>query len=476
MNVINMGIRAGLAVGFLALALAERPAAQGSSPTYRALMQGGVPVPEARGVWQSRGYGWILDLRNDGFTVYHRSAAGCSADPRRNNFIRQFSYRQTHAKPGQLVLFAYPGETRYVFDRVERLPQQCGLSNWTPKRIFEHFAATYSEQFAFFKERGVDWEERVKAHRPLVTEQTSPRVLFAVFSDMLDNLGDPHVGLNARFGGEPSVFRTGQGVTVRRIVDVAARAGQPLSEALARWDAAYDRGIRQAVLDGKFEEGGNGKVVWGRIGNDIGYINLSAVQGFTTGSLVENIRYINDLMDRILGEFDGVRAVIVDITRNDGGYDRVAREIAGRFAGQRTLAYDKRPYGVKDVEPDVFYTEPSEGRRFLGPTFLLTSDVTVSGGEVVALAMRVLPNVTQVGTATRGALSDRLVKVLPDGSDFSISNEIYLDPQGNLFEAIGVPPHRQLDIFPVDDLDEGHAKAVEKLVSQIRSGAAARRE
>lgn len=439
-------------------------------------MHGGVPVQDARGVWQSRGYGWILDLRDDGFAVYHRSAAGCSADPRRDNFIRQFFYRQTHAKPGQLILFAYPGENRYVFDRVDHLPQQCGPSNWTPTRIFEHFAATYREQFAFFKERGVDWEERVKAHRPLVTEQTSPRVLFAVFSDMLDNLGDPHVGLNARFGGEPSGFRTGQGVTALRIVDLASRARQPLPEAFARWDAAYGRGIRQAVLGGKFQEGGGGKVVWGRIGNDIGYINLSAVQGFTTGSLGENSRHINELMDRILGEFDGVQAVIVDITRNDGGYDRVAREIAGHFAAQRTLAYDKRPYGVKDVDPDVFYTEPSSGRRFLGPTFLLTSDVTVSGGEILAMAMRVLPNVTQVGTATRGALSDRLVKVLPDGSDFSISNEIYLDPQGKLFEAIGVPPHRQLDIFPVDDLDEGHAKAVDKLVSQIRSGTATRRK
>jgi carboxyl-terminal processing protease len=89
--------------------------------------------------------------------------------------------------------------------------------------------------------------------------------------------------------------------------------------------------------------------------------------------------------------------------------------------------------------------------------------------------MRVLPNVMQVGTATRGALSDRLTKVLPDGSDFSLSNEVYLDPDGKLYEAVGIPPHRALDVFPANDLEGGHAQAVGELVRLIRMGSITRR-
>jgi carboxyl-terminal processing protease len=463
-----MRIHAVRCFGAILLAIAAGCDAQRSAPAYAAMFNGGVPAPEARGVWQSRGYGWIIDLRDNGFTVYHRSAAGCSADPRIDDFSANFAFRDTATPPGQLALAVYPGENRYVFDRIDRLPRECSRTDWTPKRMFEHFAASYREHYAFFKQRAVDWETRVAANRPLVTNRTSPRVLFAIFSDMLDGLGDPHVVLNGRFRGEPLAFRSGRGVTLQRINDVAARNGQSPTEARARWEAAYARGIRDTVLGGKFQEAGSGKVLWGRIGNDIGYINVTAVEGFDGDVLERNVLYINRLMDRILAEFDGVRAVIVDITKNVGGYDRLAREIAGHFAVERTLAYTKRAYGAKGTDPDVFFVEPSTGRRFTGPVYLLTSDVTASGGEILAMTMRVLPNVMQIGTPTRGALSDRLLKVLPDGSEFSISNEIYLDAEGRLFEAVGVPPHKQLAIFPADDPENGHAKAVMNVVEQIR--------
>jgi carboxyl-terminal processing protease len=274
--------------------------------------------------------------------------------------------------------------------------------------------------------------------------------------------------------GDTAEFRTGRGVTLQRFADRAAELRVPASELRAKWYAAYNNGIRQTVLHNRFSEASNGKVVWGRIGTDIGYINLSAVEGFTSGGLAENIRFVNELMDRILTEFDGVKAVILDITHNTGGYDRLAREIVGHFTPERRLAYSKRAFGAKEVEPDVFYAEPSAGRRFTGPAYLMTSDITASGGEILAMTMRVLPNVTQIGTSTRGALSDRLVKVMPDGFRFSISNEIYLDPQGKSFEAIGVPPHRSLPVFPADNSDAGHSQAVAEVVKLIRSSAAAR--
>jgi carboxyl-terminal processing protease len=409
-----------------------------SDTDFQPLLPAGAAAPEVRGIWRSRGYGWILELPDHGLHVYQFSTAGC--------------------------------ENRYTFDRLPELPASCLRNSWDPPHEFDHFVASYRENYAFFKERQFDWELRVRSHRSLVTKDTSPRMLFAIFSDMLDSLGDGHVSLNAWFRGEPVAFRTGRGPTLQRINDLAAATRQSPLDVRARWLAAYNRDIRQIVLQGAWEETPNGKVIWGRIGTDIGYLNLSSVEDFTSGSLADNIRFINDLMDRILKGFEGVSSVIVDITNNSGGYDRLAREIAGRFAERRTLAYSKHAYGATGTSPDVFYAEPSNGRRFVGRTYLLTSDVTASGGEILTLTMRVLPNVTQVGTATRGALSDRLTKVLPDGSDFSLSNEIYLDPQGKLYEALGIPPHRTLEIFPLNDLEGGHAKAVAELVRQIRAG------
>lgn len=437
-------------------------------------MMDGTPATSVRGVWRSRGYGWIVELNGRGLIVHHVSQAGCSTDPRSSNFAEQFAFRRIGTPADELTLTQFPGENHYVFDRLPRLPDACRQAYWTSPQLFEHFAASYREHYAFFREHGFDWEARVRTHRPLVTERTSPRVLFAIFSDMLDDLGDAHVGMNTTFRGEPVAFRTGRGPTLERINAEALRTRTSPSELRERWLANYANGIRATVLGGRWQEASDGKIVWGRIGTDVGYINFRTVEGFAPGTLADNIGFINGLMDRILAEFEGVTAVIVDATVNFGGYDRLGREIVGHFTAAPTPAYTKRPYGAPGAPTGTFHAEPSAGRRFLGAVYLLTSDFTVSGGEILTMTMRVLPNVTQVGTRTRGALSDRLTKALPDGSDFSISNEIYLDPEGKLFEAIGVPPHRTLAFFPADDMDHGHPKAIAWLVQQIRAGRAAR--
>lgn len=460
--------------GLIIAVVGNSSIARNIEPAYELLMKDGAPSADVRGVWRSRGYGWILALDSHGLAVYQASRVDCSLDPRTDAFVTQFLYRQRRAPRDQLIIVQYPGENRYVFDRIDRLPETCTHGNWRPTRLFEHFAASYQEQYAFFKVHHVDWENRVRTARPLVTNETSPRMLFAIFSDMLDGLGDGHVGLGATFRGEPVLFRTGRGTTIDRLNVQAEKSRQSPVDVKNHWLAAYQRGVREDVLQRRGQDASGGKVVWGPIGTDIGYINISSVENFTSGSLADNIQFINTLMDRILSEFTAVKAVILDVTNNSGGYDRLAREIAGHFTAVRTLAYSKQAYGAQGVSPDLFYAEPSAGRRFTGPTYLVTSDVTVSGGEILTMTMRVLPNVTQVGTATRGALSDRLMKVLPDGVDFSISNEIYLDPRGVLFEGAGVPVHRALEVFPADDLEGGHAKAVLRLVAEIRAGTAGR--
>jgi hypothetical protein len=108
------------------------------------------------------------------------------------------------------------------------------------------------------------------------------------------------------------------------------------------------------------------------------------------------------------------RAVILDISNNDGGFDSVAQHIAGRFAERPALAYRKIAFGAKDGAAGL-RGHTVTARTPLGPVFLLTSDITLSAGEVLALYMRALPNVRHVGETTRGAFSDTTNKPLPNG-------------------------------------------------------------
>ncbi len=57
------------------------------------------------------------------------------------------------------------------------------------------------------------------------------------------------------------------------------------------------------------------------------------------------------------------------------------------------------------------------------------------------LALKVLPNVTLIGEQTYGIFSDTLDKELPNGWEFSLTNEQYLSAEGVSYEQIGIPPN-----------------------------------
>jgi carboxyl-terminal processing protease len=95
----------------------------------------------------------------------------------------------------------------------------------------------------------------------------------------------------------------------------------------------------------------------------------------------------------------------------------------------------------------------------------------VSAGDTFTLMMREFPNVTHVGQRTSGSLSNSLRKFLPGSFSVFISNEIYLDPRGELFEVRGIPPKLAITLFDPnqpESLLTGHAQAIATLLKQIQ--------
>ena len=66
-----------------------------------------------------------------------------------------------------------------------------------PEALFEELWGTFSERYAFFELRGVDWEAQRRKYRPLVNADTSDEQLFELFCKMLKPLNDGHVNLKA---------------------------------------------------------------------------------------------------------------------------------------------------------------------------------------------------------------------------------------------------------------------------------------
>ncbi|RKH31915.1 peptidase [Corallococcus praedator] len=429
-------------------------------------------------VWRSRGYGWLLTVTPEGLRLHHETAAGCSPDPASSSELKQlFGVQAPGPSEGVRDFFPAPGETRYRFDRIAALPEDCDRHTvWSAPKLFNVFQATFAEHYAYFPERGPEWLARLEAERPRVSPGMEGRALFTLFAEALRTLGDAHVALVADDASSDTLTYEERATgTFALLEQEARRTGRTPKAVQKEWLGAYRDGILQTVLRGQGHHVANQRVFWGFAAPGVGYLNVMTMGGFVAATdgddatPEQELAALEPVLDEAMAAFAGATAVIVDVSNNRGGHDVVARAIAARFADRPRLAYSKWAKGAKDVPPQEFILTPTSRPAFHGPVHLVTSDITVSAGEVFTLAMRALPQVRHVGTRTRGSFSDVLVKPLPNGWTVHLSNEHYTDPKGEDFEARGAPPQQPLDVFPEADLSHGHARAMRALADSLEA-------
>ncbi|WP_158621687.1 S41 family peptidase [Corallococcus aberystwythensis] len=434
-------------------------------------------APDAEGVWRSRGYGWLLTVAPEGMRLHHETAAGCYPDPSSPLELKElFGAQEPGPSEDVRDFLSAPGETRYRFDRLTALPDRCDTPHvWSAVELFDVFRATFAEHYASFPQRDPDWLARLDAQRSRVTPGMDAHALFTLFADALRSLNDAHVELVAdEASSDTLTYEARPTGTFAMLEQAAVAMNRPPNEVQREWMRAYRDGILQTVLHGEGHHVANQRVLWGFAAPRVAYLNLLTMGGFVAGTeeatptLTQELAALEPVLDEALAAFAGAGALILDVSNNRGGYDAFARAIAERFTAQPRRAYTKWATGAKDVPPQVFTLQPTSRPSFHGPVYVVTSDVTVSAGEVLTLALRALPNVVHVGTATRGAFSDMLVKPLPNGWTVHLSNEHYTGADGEDYEARGLPPQRPLDVFgDGKDLWHAHAKALRALADSL---------
>lgn len=430
----------------------------------------GATAAEYRGVWRSRGYGWVLEIDEQGVTRYQEGDV-CYATPeatRQMSAMASVSYRYARALPGDAAIFQLlDGDTNVVFDRLETLPSACNEPvDTSPTAVAEAFLDHFERHYAFFDRRLPDREARAAQLLRAVDDTMSEAELWDALAAYMEGICDSHTKLIGSVDGEPRRQQDGQGETLPRI-----RAGMGEQNWLI--------GLIDQTLSGLGDTGVhtlNDRLVWGMIepepGRRIGYLQLFVMGGFTDRTdfaseawAEAEMAALNTALDEAFAAFQDVDAVIVDLSNNRGGWDRVAKALPGRFADQAFTGFTTASQGSGLASlPHVI--DPAEGPHFTGPVRLLTSDVTVSGGELSTLAFRQLPNVTHYGETTRGSFSTPLAKPLPNGWLLELSNEVFAGPDGVVFEESGIPPDVAVDVYPADDPVGGHWRAVMALAEE----------
>ncbi len=439
--------------------------------------------PQIRGVWQSRGYGRILDIDDDGVTQYEIGAT-CYETPRTGDSFSEMdaiSYRYFRMLPGgrSAIFQLLRGDTNVMFDRLDALPEACRQPPAvTPQTVADAFLDAFERHYAFFGRRPPDHATRAARVRSRIAPDMSEAQLWDALAAYMHGLSDSHtkligeVAIPGRDAGERRRMQDGQGTTLPRMR--ATQGGE--SEWLV---ALIDQTL--ARLGDSAHQAGRDRIVWGMLDGRTGYVQIFQMGGFTDredfGSdawAEAELAEFDRIMDEAFAAFEaagaGARAgaVILDLSNNRGGWDRIAKAVASRFTDRPYTGYTTVALG-SGLAPFDHVIEPADGLRFTGPVYLLTSDVTVSGGELATLALRQNPRVIQLGGTTRGAFSTPLAKRLPNGWLLELSNEIFAALDGSVYEETGLAPQVPFDVYPANAPVTGHLAAIERVLA-MREG------
>ncbi len=313
-----------------------------------------------------------------------------------------------------------------------------------PEEIFETAWKLYDLNYGVFIPKKVDWNLLYNVYRPNVTAQTTPDELFEIIGAMLKQLNDNHVSIRSE----------------------SRRIGAGITSDLERGDFSLDL-VTEKYLDGEFQTRvGEERPIFtfGWVTDEIGYFHFRSYS-----RMEETVAAI----DEIVAEFQNAKGIIMDIRNNGGGSDRVAKAIADRFADTRRLyMYSHIRNGPNHDDfapPRYWHVEPDGPRQFTKPIILLTNRFSISAADCHALAMKVLPHVTNVGVATSGAYSDVYTETLPNGWRLGISNKLYFDHEGRGWEGIGAPPDLRV-VNTAEEIAEGRDKVLDLALDILNSG------
>ena len=142
--------------------------------------------------------------------------------------------------------------------------------------------------------------------------------------------------------------------------------------------------------------------------------------------------------------FAGLKGIIIDVRSNGGGNSRNADIIASRFADKEYFVFKYR-YRNGPEHTDFtpwydYYLQPDSGNTYLKPVAVLSNRRCFSSTEWFLAEMDAIPHATIVGDTSGGGSGNPLIRQLPNGWTFRLSNSQKQLPEGRDFQYTGINP------------------------------------
>lgn len=172
--------------------------------------------------------------------------------------------------------------------------------------------------------------------------------------------------------------------------------------------------------------------------------------------------FSQNLSDQIAGalkdlESKGIKALVVDVRDNAGGYLAAAEETASLFLEKGKIIYSLESNNKKYTYND----ENIESRTY--PIAVLINRGSASAAEILAAALRYSYNGILIGDKSYGKGKVQQVLSLNSGDSVKYTSAKWLTPLGECIDGIGLFPDYNVNYQEEDIYDSQIMKAIELL-------------
>lgn len=448
-----------------------------------------LPFAEYTGAWENKGTGHVWFFNDTELTTYNYNSFGCVKTDA--NILTQLTpiieYLSLNDAKDTLTINTI-GTSPLHFSLLSELPESCNDSNLLAvgdfEASFDYFWHTMNDYYAFFDIRDIQWQTVYEQYRPIVATLTSEEDFFELIDEIMTEFGDGHLSLANNNEFEASGERlNGFALEVLRsgLVDSEDYYQEAWENLLSFRKQVLEHLLQDNTLNA-FEN--SDAIRWGSFNDNVGYMRIDRVQNMNDSgeqgnspNIAEFIEIINqdmqttdNIMTAALNDLNDSEALIIDLRFNGGGFDNVALKIASYFNdASRNIGTKKTHNNTHQSQTYALTLNESPIQAYTKPIYVITGKSTGSAGEVLAMALKALPNVTIIGEATNGSVSDSLEHILPNGWNLSLSHQAYYDHQGNLVENIGIMPDVAMPVYASQDILYFSDTPIDYVLQQFKS-------
>ncbi len=381
--------------------------------------------------WEQKGYDRILKIGVSDYSYYNIDNHSCSKLVQ-GDFNSRFKIIQLKED----ILILNPGGiVDYRFKRIFEMPNICNGERKEKDNSyvlnFNSFWETFDKNYAFFKERNINWQNVYDEYLPKVKAVDSERSFGILLKEIVNKFNDGHIRLEL-----PETIKT-----------------QTFKSSHSKDDILNNITSKYLTKSNQYNDG---LIRWGVTCNkNIGYIGITDMNGFSNSKesnqpikeFENEIKGVELVMAKVIEDLNNTTSIIIDLRFNGGGYEVVSLKLLSYFINEK-----KHILSVKSRTKDGFtpiqkyYIEPSQINN--KTVYILTSPFSASATEIFVLGSLSYDNFKRMGSKTSGVFSEILWKELPNGWEYSLSNEVYMDANNKSYEGDGINVDLNID-YPI---------------------------